>query len=342
MPSTGWWGRAEVRPFYRGGSILWRFGSIFGKAPKPLMAQHNGDQPWTKDSPASSSGTVLVILETSMADCDEHQLRIKQYRLSIAGAVSAKRVTCPGVVLWWFARLGTCQIAGRSRPWKRVWKLCWKLASDQHGSIWMMMLDVLLSVFLGCASRSSMQWAEDVATRFFSDELCRHAHRHLLRVCTWSFVGALSIYWVGCCHCSRRWPLSPCIVVGTKLHQQQQIQCLLSRAPRWHVKIMFDLLCSCCALHAATSFKGQWQSPGIMNAYQHIGILQRIPESISRKGHHRIHLGVLETLQDQASPNRGKRAHCIEPHQNPKHRRCSSRLWWFLGAMVSTRLKVGW
>lgn len=190
-------------------------------------------QPWTKFSHASSSGTVLVILEASMADCDEHQLRIKQYRLSIAGAVSAKRVTCPGVVLWWFARLWTCQIAGRSRLWKRVWKLCWKLASDQHGSIWMMMLDVPLSVFLGCASRSSMQWAEDVATRFFSDELCRHAHRHLLRVCTWSFVGALSIYWVGCCHSSRRRPLSPCIVVGTKLHQQQQIQCLLTRAPRW-------------------------------------------------------------------------------------------------------------
>lgn len=80
------------------------------------MAQHNGDQPWTKDSPASNSHTVLVILETSKADCDENRLRIKQYRLSIAGAVSAKRVTCPGVVLWWFARLGTCQIAGRSRP----------------------------------------------------------------------------------------------------------------------------------------------------------------------------------------------------------------------------------
>ena len=79
MSSTGWWGRAEVRPFYCGGSILWRFGSIFGKAPKRLMAQHNWDQPWTKDSHASNSHTVLVILETSKADCAEHQLRIKQY-----------------------------------------------------------------------------------------------------------------------------------------------------------------------------------------------------------------------------------------------------------------------
>ena len=212
-----------------------------------------------------------------MADCDENRLRIKQYRLSIAGAVSAKRVTCPGVVLSWFARLGTCQIAGRSRPWKRVWKV---MLETCKWSAWINMDDdddddgcAFISLSWLCFHALVCNQQKMLQTRFFSDEFCRHATQAFYcGYATWSFVGASSIYWVGCCHCSRRWPLSPCTVVGTKLHQQQQIQRLLTRTPRWQVKVIFDLLCSCCALHAATSFKGQWQSPGILNAYQHIGI----------------------------------------------------------------------